>query len=166
MLTCYFYNPSVSLARATSLYTREAYHRPTVHSKGVTHYTLRGKECEKEYEQNCPYSFCCRAGVYLPPFSLHISFVFGGSKPPPYKVAVGKTCFMESTLSGLFYLVFCVASTQELDASANLFNTGGRQRFALHDHGNAHLDGSCADRLNGSIALAQCLALTAHVTVL
>ena len=48
----------------------------------------------KGVRTNCPYSFCCRAGVYLPPFSLHISFVFGGSKPPPYKVAVGKTCFM------------------------------------------------------------------------
>ena len=25
--------------------------RPTVHLKGVTHYTLQGKTCEKEYEQ-------------------------------------------------------------------------------------------------------------------
>ena len=31
-----FYNPSVSLTRATSLYTREAHYHPTVHLKGVT----------------------------------------------------------------------------------------------------------------------------------
>ncbi|MDD2268855.1 MAG: hypothetical protein PHY15_04795 [Eubacteriales bacterium] len=37
-----FYNPSVTQSRATSLYTREAYYRPTVHLKGVTHYTLQG----------------------------------------------------------------------------------------------------------------------------
>ena len=37
--------------RATSLYTREAHFLPTVRLKGVTHYTLRGKVCEKEYEQ-------------------------------------------------------------------------------------------------------------------
>ena len=30
---------------------------PTIHLKGVTHYTLQGKVCEKEYEQNCSYSF-------------------------------------------------------------------------------------------------------------
>ncbi|MBQ4274448.1 MAG: hypothetical protein IJB94_05720, partial [Clostridia bacterium] len=42
-----FNNPSVSLARATSLYTREALYRQTVRLNGVTHYTLRGKACEK-----------------------------------------------------------------------------------------------------------------------
>ena len=42
-----FNNPSVSLTRATSLYTREALYHPTVHLKGVTHYTLQGKACEK-----------------------------------------------------------------------------------------------------------------------
>ena len=31
---------------------------PAVHLKGVTHYTMQGKECEKEYEQCCSYSFC------------------------------------------------------------------------------------------------------------
>ena len=35
----------------TSLCTREAYHRPTVHPKGVIHYTLQSEACEKEYEQ-------------------------------------------------------------------------------------------------------------------
>ena len=38
-------------SQATSLYTREAHYRPTAHLKGVTHYTLQGKACEKEYEQ-------------------------------------------------------------------------------------------------------------------
>ena len=33
------------------------YYRPTVHQKGVTHYTLQGKVCEKEYGQKHPYSF-------------------------------------------------------------------------------------------------------------
>ena len=33
------------------------YYRPTVHKKGVTHYTLQGKVCEKEYGQKHPYSF-------------------------------------------------------------------------------------------------------------
>ena len=37
--------------QATSLYTREAHYLPTVHQKGVTHYTLQGKACEKEYGQ-------------------------------------------------------------------------------------------------------------------
>ena len=45
-----FYNPSVTLTRATSLYTREAHYCPTVHLKGVTHYTLQGKACEKRTE--------------------------------------------------------------------------------------------------------------------
>ena len=58
-------------SQATSLYTREAHCRPTVHLKGVTHYnTLHSKACEKEYEQKCSYSFC---------------------------VSVGKTCFMVGT---------------------------------------------------------------------
>ena len=46
-----FYNPSVTLTRATSFCTREAHYCPTVQLKGVTHYTLQGKACEKEYEQ-------------------------------------------------------------------------------------------------------------------
>lgn len=44
-------------SQATSLYTREAHYRPTVHLKGVTHYILQGKACEKEYEQ-MPDSYC------------------------------------------------------------------------------------------------------------
>ena len=45
-----------------SLYTREAYHRATVHLKGVTHYTLQGKVCEKEYEQIVRTPFSASAG--------------------------------------------------------------------------------------------------------
>ena len=71
-------------SQATSLYTREAYYRPTVYLKGVTHYTLQSKACEKEYEQIARTPFVVERGGYLPPFYLHISFVFGGSKPPPY----------------------------------------------------------------------------------
>ena len=33
--------------QATSLYTREAHHHPTVHLKGVTHYTLRGRSVKR-----------------------------------------------------------------------------------------------------------------------
>ena len=45
---------------------------PIVNRKGVTHYTLQGKACEKEYEQ-----------IVRTPFS------FSG----------GKTCFMEAIFS-------------------------------------------------------------------
>ena len=57
-----FYNPSVTASRATSLYTREAHCHPIVQRKGVIHYTLPCKACEKEYEQKCSYSFCISAG--------------------------------------------------------------------------------------------------------
>ncbi|MBQ7336518.1 MAG: hypothetical protein IJW92_08615, partial [Clostridia bacterium] len=42
----------------------------------VTHYTLQGKACEKEYEQKCSDSFC--------------------------DFAAGQTCFMEGTRSASF----------------------------------------------------------------
>ena len=71
-------------SQATSLYTREAFLPPDSTPKRCNKLYLARKACEKEYGQNCPYSFYCRTGVYLPPFYLHISFVFGGSKPPPY----------------------------------------------------------------------------------
>ena len=64
-------------SQATSLYTREAHYRPTVHLKGVTHYTLQGKACEKEYEQ-------------MPVLLLLFS--------------VGKTCFMGGTPSPAFFI--------------------------------------------------------------
>lgn len=41
----------VLLRKPPPFNTREAHYRPTVHLKGVTHYTLQGKACEKEYEQ-------------------------------------------------------------------------------------------------------------------
>ena len=71
--------------------------------------TLQRKACEKEYEQKCPYSFCCRAGVNLPPFSLHLSFVFGDSKPPPYDF-VGRQNLLYERLPlacFLLYRIFC-----------------------------------------------------------
>ena len=40
----------------------------------------------KGVRTNRPYSFCCRAGVHLPPLSSPFSLVFGGSKPPPYDI--------------------------------------------------------------------------------
>ena len=67
-----FYNPSVSLARATSLYTREAHYRPTVHRKGVTHYTLQSKACEKEYEQSVRTPFVVGRGVSPAVFFAYI----------------------------------------------------------------------------------------------
>ena len=68
-------NPSVTFGDS-SLCTREAYCHPTVHLKGVTHYTLQGKECEKEYEQNAR---------------------------TPFVFTVGKTCFMEGNPKGAFF---------------------------------------------------------------
>ena len=97
------YNPSVA-SRQLPLHKGGSL-PPDSTSKRCNTLYLAGKACEKGVRTNRPYSFCCRAGVYLPAFSLHISFVFGGSKPPPYKVAVGKTCFMEGTPSGPLF--FC-----------------------------------------------------------
>ena len=62
-----FYNPSVSLARATSLYTREAHYRLTVHLKSVTHYTLRGKRVKKDRDEKS-LSFY-NVGAPMAPFS-------------------------------------------------------------------------------------------------
>ena len=56
--------------------TFHLYYHPIVNRKGVTHYTLQGTACEKEYEQNRSYSFC---------------------------FLVGKTCFMEGAPSCLFF---------------------------------------------------------------
>ena len=82
-----FYNPSVSLRRATSLYTREAYHHPAVHLRGVTHYTLQSKECEKEYEQNCPYSFCYFFGRCCP-----LRVILSGVRPR-FHLRFARCCF-------------------------------------------------------------------------
>ena len=61
---------------------------------------MRGKECEKEYERKCPYSFCCRAGVHLPPHYYIYTVYNGGSKPPPYDLSASKICFMAGTPYG------------------------------------------------------------------
>jgi hypothetical protein len=67
---------------------------------------LQDKTREKEYEQKCPYSFsfCCRAGVHLPPLSLALPFVFVGSKPPPYDLVGRKTRFIEGPFLRSFVL--------------------------------------------------------------
>ena len=44
------------------------------------------RQYAKGVRTNRPYSFCCRAGVHLPPLSSPFSLVFGGSKPPPYDI--------------------------------------------------------------------------------
>ena len=73
--------------QATSLYTREAHHRPIVHLKGVTHYTLRGKACEKEYEQTVRTPFviffgrCCSLRVIL------------GGVRPRFHLRFARCCF-------------------------------------------------------------------------
>ena len=90
----YIYRPKIRFYKRNTLY-------------------LAGQGMWKGVRTNRPYSFCCRAGVYLPPFSLHISFVFGGSKPPPYKVAAGKTCFMEDTR---YEVLFFLARVDKKDA--------------------------------------------------
>ena len=88
-----YYNPSVSLARATSpiygvnFYTREAHYRPTVHLKGVIHYTLQGKAFEKEYEQNCPYSFCYFFGRCCP-----LRVILSGVRPR-FHLRFARCCF-------------------------------------------------------------------------
>ncbi len=41
----------------------------------------------KGVRTNRVYSFYGRAGDHLPPYFCYVLFVFGSSKPPPYKVA-------------------------------------------------------------------------------
>ena len=79
-------------SQATSLYTREAHYRPTVHLKGVTHYTLQGKACEKEYEQ-------------MPVLLLFFRQV----KPALWNAPLGG--FFCSLISSLFVLLFISHST-------------------------------------------------------
>ena len=43
------------------------------------------KEIKPDIELKNMFVFYCRAGVYLPPFFVPITSVFGGTKAPPYK---------------------------------------------------------------------------------
>ena len=54
--------PSVTL-RVPPSSRRKAMFLPTVHPKGVTHYTLQSKACEKEYEQIVRTPFVVGRGV-------------------------------------------------------------------------------------------------------
>ena len=81
-------------SQATSLYTREAHYRPIVHLKGVTHYTLRGKECEKEYEQNARTPFVVGRGFISRRFLGIYRLFSAGASPRPTIFPAGKTCFM------------------------------------------------------------------------
>jgi len=72
-------------------------YRPTVHLKGVTHYTLRGKACEKRTENFhvlCPFAVganCVRPRAFT---------------ERPYEddfLSAGKTCFTAGTLSAVFF---------------------------------------------------------------
>ena len=79
--------------------------RPIVRLKGVTHYTMHSKACKKDRERKNSLPFCCRAWVHSRRFVVLYRSFFGGSKPPPYKVAAGKTCFMEGTSSASFFIL-------------------------------------------------------------
>ena len=57
-----FYNPSVTASRATSLCTREAVLPPDSTPIRCNTLYLASKTCEKEYEQNCLYSFVVGRG--------------------------------------------------------------------------------------------------------
>ena len=61
--------------------------RPTVHLKGVTHYTLQSKACEKEYEQNCSYSFCYFFGKCCP-----LRVILSGVRPR-FHLRFARCCF-------------------------------------------------------------------------
>ena len=70
-------------SQATSLYTREAHYRPPVHLKGLTHYTLQGKVCEKEYGQIVRTPFVVGRGVISRRFlCIYRSFSAAASHRP------------------------------------------------------------------------------------
>ena len=80
----------------------------TVHIKGVTHYTLQDKAYEKEYEQNCSYSLCCRAGgISRRSLCLYRLFSAAASHRPTM-LRESKTCFIAGTRSTAFvYILLC-----------------------------------------------------------
>ena len=75
-------------SQATSLYTREAHYRPTVHLKGVTHYTLQGKACEKEYEQTVRTPFVVGRGFISRRFIKFMLFVAAAPRHRPTMLSV------------------------------------------------------------------------------
>ena len=131
----------------------------------VTHYTLQSKACEKEYGQIVRTPVVVGRGGYLPPFSLHISFIFGGSKPPPYKVAVGKTCFMEDIPSPpCCYLPFFLLPYAEHPPQDGSNDGGGAQDDDLHGGTflslHVYMEQSCGRRCVESFPVyALCLGM-------
>ena len=98
-----FYNPSVSLARATSLYTREAHHRPTVHLKGVTHYTFQSKACEKEYEQIVRTPFVVGRGFISRRFLCIYRLFSAAASHRPTRLRQVKPALWKAPLQGSFW---------------------------------------------------------------
>jgi len=128
-------------SQATSLYTREAHYRPIVHLKGVTHYTLLCKTCEKEYEQ-----------------IVRTPFVFQQAKPALWKTPLFILfCVLCLFLSVRFLFFVRVGSkisadTGEKDAGAcNDCGESGRLCLAVRqDQSQRKQDGGHENAGNGS----------------
>ena len=73
---CFFYKEESGRTPAAA---------PTHFLFGVDNDIFLFKEIKPDIELKNMFVFYCRAGVYLPPLFVPITFVFGGSKPPPYK---------------------------------------------------------------------------------
>ena len=83
-----------SLVRSTNFTAKQlhfhvsenfTYYHPK--NKSVTHYTLQDKTCEKEYEQNCPYSFCYFFGRCCP-----LRVILSGVRPR-FHLRFARCCF-------------------------------------------------------------------------
>ena len=119
-------------SQATSLYTREAHYRPIVHLKGVTHYTLRGKECEKEYEQNARTPFVVGRGFISRRFLGIYRLFSAGASPRPTIFPAGKPALWKAPLRKCFFLsrgaekdtlfseIFCLAAKCEIMCPSTL----------------------------------------------
>ena len=73
------------------------YYRLTVHLKGVTHYTLQSKTCEKEYEQIVRTPFAVGRGFISRRLLFYTACFSAAASHRPTIFATGKTCFMEGT---------------------------------------------------------------------
>ena len=74
---------SLRLARASHLPLHKGGSLPPDSTpKGVTHYTLRGKECEKEYEQNARTPFVFRQ-------VLPLRVILSGVRPRSHLALLG-----------------------------------------------------------------------------
>ena len=64
--------------------------RPTVHQKGVTHYTLQSKACEKEYEQIVRTPYVVGRGFISRRIIKFLSFSTAAASHRPTMFATGK----------------------------------------------------------------------------